>query len=99
MEYKTANVDKDQIAIETKACFERVFRSTDGEEVLRTLADHCVPEMGIYEPDHNRVIFNEGKRYMFFLLLRAASIPMADYLKQLESSRAQRETDHLLRNE
>jgi hypothetical protein len=75
-------INSEKILLEQKMVFERVFRSPDGEMILGVLADQCIPEIGIYDPDSHRAAFNEGKRNMFLTILKLASISMEDFLKK-----------------
>jgi hypothetical protein len=67
--------------IEQKACFERVFNSPDGQIILKILANECIPEMGIYDPDSHRVSFREGKRNLFMTILKLSSLSMENFVK------------------
>lgn len=85
--------EKEKIAKEEKVCFERVFRSTDGEVILKVLGNNCMPDMGYYEPDSHKMAFNEGKRNIFLMLLRLASIPIDDFMKKYEILKAKRDIE------
>jgi hypothetical protein len=83
--------EKAKSFVEQKVVFERVFRSTDGEIILGVLSDQCISEMGVYEPDSHKVMFNEGKRNIFLTILKLASISVEDFLKKLVKIKVEEE--------
>jgi hypothetical protein len=73
-----------QIILKQKMAFERLFQSAEGKLILKILADKCIPHMGTYDPDMQRVAFREGQRNVFLTILKLASIETDKFLKEYD---------------
>ena len=83
---------KEELIKERKLAFDRVFKSKDGETILYVLGEHCLPEIGKYEPDPYKMAFKEGQRNMLFRIANLANIEIQELLKANEK-RKEREQE------
>lgn len=84
--------------IEEKTSFERVFSSADGAIILNVLANECIPEMGVYDPDSHRASFREGKRNLFMTIVKLASLSMENFVKMYDWNKKW-EKEHSMKGE
>lgn len=71
---------------EIKRSFESVFNSPEGNVVLTQIANQCLPSLGVFTDNTQRLSFENGKINIFMFILRMSNIPFEFFLKQYQKN-------------